>query len=104
VTDSHRAAASSHDPWLASVLVGLALAASGLGLLGFAWRGAARSLLVSEQLPFIASGAIGGVAIVGFACGYLAVQARRRLEARDRQDFERVLAAATELLTTARSS
>jgi hypothetical protein len=92
------------DPFVASVVVLIALAAAGLVGLGVAWKGAAATLIVALQLPYIVSGAIGGLVLLGFALGLVLVQARRRDEAVRRAEFDRVVRAAADLLAAARDA
>jgi hypothetical protein len=91
------------DPFVVSVAVLVAVAAVGLAGIGLGWKGAAASLDVSVQLPYVVSGVIGGFALVGFALGLLRVQARRRRQAVRRAEFDRVVVAAAELLAAVRS-
>jgi hypothetical protein len=67
-----------------------------------AWSGLAASLFVPFQLPYLVSGAMGGLALAGFGLGVLAIQSSRRAEASRRTDFERVIDAAVHLLETVR--
>ena len=92
------------DPFAVSVLVLGALAGAGLVGIGVGWKGAAASLVVAVQLPYIVSGAIGGLALLGFSLGLLLVQARRRQEARRRAEMDRVVRAAAGVLAAVRSS
>jgi hypothetical protein len=92
------------DPFTVSVTVLVVLAAIGLTGIAVGWRGAAASLNVSVQLPYIVSGVMGGLALLGFSLGLLMIQARRRQEARRRDDFDRVVRAAADVLAAARSS
>ena len=92
-----------NDPFTVSVAVLGFLAAAGLAGIAIGWRGAAASLVVSVQLPYIVSGVMGGVALLGFSLGLLLVQARRRQEAQRRAEFDRVVRAAADLLAAARS-
>ena len=90
------------DPFIVSVVILVALAAGGLAGVGIGWRGAAASLNVAVQLPYIVSGALGGLTIVGFSSGLLLVQLRRREEARRRAEFQRVVESAVDLLASVR--
>lgn len=94
--------AALRDPFVVSTAVLCALIVAGLFGVAVAWRGAAASLVVAFQLPFIVSGALGGLALVGFAAGLLLIQVRRRAEARHRADFDRVVRAAADVLAVAR--
>ena len=95
---------ASRDPFRVSIVILLVLAAVGLVGIGVGWSGAAGSLVVSVQLPYIVSGVIGGLGLLGFSLGLLMIQVRRRREAERRADFDRVVRAAADLLATARSS
>jgi hypothetical protein len=91
------------DPFTVSMTVLGVLAAAGLAGIIIGWRGAAASLVASVQLPYVVSGVIGGMALLGFSLGLLMVQTRRRQEARRRADFDRVVRAAADVLAAARS-
>ena len=99
-----RLRAALRDPYAVSVTVLVVLAAAGLAGIAIGWRGAAASLVVSVQLPYIVSGVIGGLALLGFSLGLLIVQVRRRREAERRADFDRVVRAAADLLAAARAA
>jgi hypothetical protein len=100
----NRARAAGRDPYSVSIVVLLVLAAAGLAGLGIGWAGAAGSLVVSVQLPYIVSGVIGGAALLGFSLGLLIIQARRHREAQRRVQFDRVVRAAADLLAAARTT
>lgn len=90
------------DPFAMSVAVLVALGVAGLASLAAGWRGAAASLDVAVQLPYIVSGALGGLSVVGFSAGLLLIQLRRREEARRRAELGRVVRAVADLLASAR--
>ena len=90
------------DPYWVSVIVLAVLALGGLAAVAVGWRGAAAESDVSVQLPYIVSGAIGGLALLGFGLGLLLIQARRRQEARRRADVQRVVRAAADVLAAVR--
>jgi hypothetical protein len=90
------------DPFVGSLLVVAALVVAGLVALAIAWRSLAASLDVSVQIPYAVSGALGGLAVLGFALGIGSIQATRRAQARDRAEFGRIVEAAADLLATVR--
>ena len=90
------------DPFTVSVAILVLLAGGGLVGVAVGWKGAAASLDVSVQLPYIVSGGLGGLALLGFAAGLLLIQVRRRREARRRAEFQRVVEAAADVLAAAR--
>jgi hypothetical protein len=91
------------DPFTMSVVVLGALALTGLIGLWAGWRGAAATLVVADQLPYIVSGVLGGLALLGLSLGLLLVQTRRRAEAQRRADLDRVVRAAADVLAAARA-
>jgi hypothetical protein len=91
------------DPFSASVAVLIALAVAGIGGVVAAWKGAAATLVVATQLPYIVSGALGGLTLLGFALGLLLIQARRRDEAHRRAATDRVVRAAADLLAAVKA-
>jgi hypothetical protein len=90
------------DPWLASVGVLVVAAATGFVAMVLAWRGAAARVSVADQVPFVVSGAMGGLALVAFALAVLVVQVRRRAEALRRADLARLRTAVAELAVEVR--
>ena len=90
------------DPLIASVVTLVMLGAAGFVTLVLAWRGVAAEVSVSDQVPFLVSGGIAGLAIIGFAAGVLMIQHRRLLEAHRRAELEDVIGVAAALLAAAR--
>jgi hypothetical protein len=86
------------DPFQRSILLATALVAGGFAAIGLAWRGAARSLVVGEQLSFLVSGGIGGLALVITGAAILAVQASRYFNARERRRLDRIVSRASDAL------
>src|SRR5205085_11466222 len=73
------------DPALGGLLVAAVIVLAGFGLIGFGWRGVARTLVVGVQVPELVTGAIGGLALVAFgAAGATLVLARRAAAAEQR--------------------
>jgi hypothetical protein len=91
------------DPFVRSTAVLVALTAVGLVAVGVAWRGLAATTVVSEQLAYATSGALGGLALVGFALGVVAIQLGRRARARQRAHLDTLVAAAADLLDAVRA-
>jgi hypothetical protein len=90
------------DPFVVVMAVLAALVVAGLVGLAVAWRGLADEFVVALQLPYAMSGAVGGLALIGFALGVVSIQASRRAAAKDRADFDRVVTAAVDLLAALR--
>jgi hypothetical protein len=90
------------DPGRTSLTLLTVLVAVGLVAVGVAWRGVAASLIVAVQLPYAISGAMGGLALIGFALAVASIQTTRRREAARRAAFGRVVDAAADLLAAAR--
>ena len=72
-------------------LVLVAAAAVGFAVLALAWSEVAAKLYVSLQMPYLASGAIGGVALAGAAVAILAIHMERRRSAEDRTEMDGVI-------------
>ena len=72
-------------------LVLVAAAAAGVAVLGLAWSGVAAKLVVSLQIPYVVSGAIGGLAVAGASLAILAVHMERRRSAEDRAELDDVI-------------
>lgn len=90
------------DPFVTSMVVLTALVVAGLVGIGVAWRGVAASLIVAIQMPYLVSGALGGLALIGFAAALVAIQATRRSEARERAEMARFGRAAADVLAALR--
>lgn len=88
------------DRGVRAALVLVAVAAAGLAGLGLAWRGAAATLGVWVQMPFVVSGAVGGVALAGCFLALLGVHLERRAAARERLVLESAIASAAETAET----
>jgi hypothetical protein len=86
------------DPFIAAVVLLTVLVAGGVLMLALAWKGSAALVRVSDQLPYLVSGGLGGLALAAFALSLLAIQRRRWLEAQRRARFERVVQMASEVL------
>lgn len=91
------------DPWFVSVAVFGAAAASGLVAILLGWRGVAARVDVAEQLPYVMSGVVVGLAVLGFALGVVVIQARRRAEAYRRAEIEDVIGAIERLASVVRA-
>jgi len=92
-----RAKRIARDPFGRSIVLSVALIAAGFVAIFLGYRGAARSLIVAEQLPFLLSGGVGGMALVVAGAGVLAVQSSRYWNARERQQLDRLVASAATL-------
>lgn len=89
-------------PYRRSLIVLGLLAAAGLAGLAVAWQGANDLLAVALQLPYAVSGALGGLAVLGFALGLMSIQASRRAAAVERDQFGRFVSASAQLLADVR--
>ena len=79
------------DPWASSLVVAGAFIAAGFGSFALAWRGAARTILVQEQVAFLVSGGLGGLAVIAVGVGLGSVQLSRRWAARERAKLDGLL-------------
>lgn len=91
------------DPRVSTTLVFAVLAVAGFALVGLAWRGAAATLFVVLQLPWVVSGAFGGIALLGLALAGLMTHLDRTEAAAERaaladlqRDVLRMLSVATQ--------
>jgi F0F1-type ATP synthase membrane subunit c/vacuolar-type H+-ATPase subunit K len=89
------------DPRLSTSLVLGAAVAAGLGLLALGWRGAAATLLVPFQVPYLVSGAFVGLALIGASLGLLSVHLDRVEAAEERRRLAELQRDALRLLTSA---
>jgi hypothetical protein len=81
----------SRDPAAASLSLFAALVLGGFVAIYLGWKVAARTLYVGLQVPAIASGALGGLVLVGLGAGFASIQASRRLAAEERLETELLL-------------
>lgn len=81
----------SRDPALPGLLLFGLLTVSGFVVIALGWRAAARTLLVSEQVPALVSGGMGGLALVVSGCALVGVQLRRRQAAQECKETEQLL-------------
>ena len=91
-----------HNTFVVSVAVTGVLMFAGFVSFYLAWRATARVVSVPQQLSFLVSGGIGGIALLGFGIGMCSIQLRRRAEGRAREQLQRVLLMATDVLSEAR--
>lgn len=92
-----------NDPVLRSVAVLGALALAGVVAVVIAAIGIGRYDGVAAQLPFLASGVMGGLGMLGFALGIISVQLSRREAAADRRNLDALLRASADWLAAVRS-
>jgi len=93
------------DPGTAAVIVLLLLAVAGFVMLALAWRGAARTIYVPLQMPWVLSGGFAGLALIGLAYGAISIHLGRRQDAVHRaevEDLVRTAATLAEELRTGR--
>jgi len=93
------------DPGIQAALVLVLLAIVGFLMLGLAWRGAARTIYVPLQMPWVLSGGFAGIALIGLAYGALSIHLGRRQDAVHRaevEDLVRTAATLAEELRTGR--
>ena len=74
---------------------GFSLLLIGLGLLSilFAWNGASGEPYVAAQMPYLVSGGLLGIALVGIGCTMMMIQAARVDRARMEAKYDELLAA-----------
>jgi len=85
------------DPFRRSILFSIVLIVAGFVAILLGWKGAARSILVVEQLPYLISGGAGGLALILTGAGLLSVQVTRYWNARERRLLDLVVARAAEV-------
>lgn len=85
------------DPWVRATIVLIGTACVGFAMFGLAWRGAARTIYVPFQLPWLISAGMAGGAMIGTALGALTIHVGRRQDAATRAVVEDIVATAVEL-------
>ena len=91
------------DPGVQAVLVLAGLGILGFAMLGFAWRGGARTPYVPLQLPWLLSGGVAGLALLGMALGAWSIHLGRRQDAVHRAATEDLVREAAELAEDVRT-
>ena len=74
------------DPRVTTTLVLASVVLTGFGLIGAGYRGAAPLLIVALQVPYLVSGAVVGIAMVGVGLALLMVHLDRTEAAVERRD------------------
>jgi len=93
-----RRPAWTRDPAAPSLLLFAGLVVAGFVAIGLGWKVAARTLFVSQQVPALVSGALGGLVLVAIGAGLASIQASRRLAAGERAETELLLDEAAALV------
>ena len=89
--------AALRDPGIKAIGVLATIAIAGFVMLGLAWRGAARTVYVPLQVPWLVSGAVAGLATVGLAIGAWSIHLGRRQDAAHRAEVEEAVRLAAEM-------
>jgi hypothetical protein len=76
------------DPSNQSIVVLALIAVAGCVMWGLAWRGVARTVYVPLQLPWLVSGGIAGLALLGLALAGWSIHLGRRQDAVHRAAVE----------------
>jgi hypothetical protein len=74
-----------------SAFVASLLVLAGFGAFFLAWRGAAATLVVGVQIPYLLSGGATGFALIGGGMGLIYIQMSRHLGAREDAEWAVVL-------------
>jgi hypothetical protein len=89
------------DPVAVILITGAVLVAAGFLALLLGWRGAAGTLNIPVQLPYLVSGGIGGIALIGMGLGLCNLAASRREAAREIARLQGLVDDAAKLLEAA---
>ena len=89
------------DPRVSTTLVLATLAIAGFGGIALGWRGAAATLYVVLQLPWVVSGAFAGIALLGAALALLMTHLDRAEAAAERSALASLQRDALRLLSAA---
>jgi hypothetical protein len=95
--------AALHDPGIQAVLVLAGMVVGAFVMFGLAWRGGARTPYVPLQLPWLVSGSMAGLALLGMALGAWSIHLGRRQDAVHRAAAEDLVRAAVELAEEVRA-
>ena len=95
--------ASLLDPGVRAFVVLAGFVVAGFVMLALAWRGAAATVYVPLQLPWVVSGSLAGLAVVGMGLGGWSIHVARRQDAEHRDAVEALVRDAVELTESVRS-
>ena len=90
------------EPFTAGMILAVLLVAGGFIIVGFAWRGAARTLFVPLQLPYMISGGFAALGLVALGLAVARVQVDRLHDAQEKRAFDDMVREAAELVARAR--
>lgn len=85
------------DPGMRAYLVLAVLVVAGFVMLGLAWHGGSRTAYVPLQMPWLVSGGIAGLGLLGLALGAWSIHNGRRQDAEHRAAVEALAREAAEL-------
>jgi hypothetical protein len=91
------------EPFTAGVLLAVVLVIGGFITVGYAWRGAARTLLVPLQLPYAISGGFVAIGLVALGLAVARVQVDRLHDAQQKRSLDTMVREASELIALARA-
>jgi hypothetical protein len=92
------------DRFIMSCVIASLLLVGGFASFLLAWNGSASTVAVGVQLAYLASGGLGGFALIGFGVGLLYTQISRRLAAHEDLEWQIVLDRALALLVVLKTS
>jgi len=91
------------DPGIRAFVVLAAFVVAGFVMLAVAWRGAAATVYVPLQLPWVVSGSLAGLAVIGMGLGGWSVHLGRRQDAEHRDAVEVLVRDAVEMAERVRA-
>ena len=92
------------SPFAVGIAIGVALIIAGFTVVALSWRGTARTLVIPLQTPYLISGALGALALIGVGAGLLNAQWERLSDAEERRALSRMIDEAAVLLDQRTSS
>ena len=92
------------DPGMQAFIVLGGLVIAGFVMLALAWRGAAATIYVPLQIPWVVSGSLAGLALTGMGLGAWSIHLGRRQDAAHRDAVETLVRDAVELAERVRAN
>lgn len=71
--------------------IAIGMIVGGFALIALAWNGAASIGYVQGQFPYLLSGGLGGLGLIGVGAGLLFVQVQRELDAEEARAYQHVV-------------
>ena len=94
-----RAAARARGPFAVGLAVAFAFIAAGFAAVALSWHGTARTLHIPLQIPYVISGSLGAIGLIGVGAVLLNVLFERKADAAMASALDEMIDGAAGLLS-----